>query len=143
MTTLTTQIIKKNNIDTTDYRLTTDNYNRPYITYTDSLTNNEIKHLLEDYTKVKDISLIEKGTHIRYFSKNNNGEYQFRTGGVLKINNEPDKFIILNNGRKSWSVQTKDTIFYSKVIINKIYANKNDKSLQIKQLIDFHKNKLT
>lgn len=105
-----------------------DNYVRPKQTYTDKLTTEEIEAKLEDYTKVEDLYKIPIGVHIRYFTKKN-GSTLFRLGGMLtKADGLPD-YIILNNGSKSWSVQTKDTTFFRKMSpkeIKSIYQQKID-----------------
>ena len=95
-------------------RLTNDNYNKPPVSFTESLSTYEIKKLLEGYEQVNDIGVIKKGTHLRYFSKNKDDTYKFRLGGKLTVNNTELKYIVLSNKSKTWSVQIKDTIFYAK-----------------------------
>jgi hypothetical protein len=95
-------------------RLTNDNYNKPPITYTESLSKDEIKELLKDYKKVENINDIKKGEHLRYFNKSVDEMYKFRLGGKLIINETLPKYIVLSNKKKTWSVQVKDTIFYCK-----------------------------
>lgn len=107
---------KKN---TNDKRLSTDGYKKNGNSFTDNLTKDEIKQLLEDYRKEK-IEKIARGKHVRYFATDNEGHKKFRTGGIL-INNAglPD-YVVLSNGGKNWSVQTEDTIFYVQMSISDI-----------------------
>jgi len=75
-----------------------DNYKRPEITYTDKLSKSQIKELLIDYERVKDVKELEKippGTHLRYFEMKNK-ELKFRTGGVLTVNSGLPDYIILS-----------------------------------------------
>jgi hypothetical protein len=96
-------------------RLTNDNYIKPPVTFTESLSTEEIKNSLNDYEQVNDISIIKKGTHLRYFSKNDDDTYKFRLGGKLIVNNSTtSKYVVLSNKSKTWSVQINDTIFYAK-----------------------------
>jgi hypothetical protein len=109
-----------NSVPKSETRLSTDSYKRPILTYTDKLTRDEINNKLDDYIEVKDgFKSVPEGTHIRYFSKVNK-TYKFRVGGTL-INKKglPD-YIVLSNGKKSWSVQMKDTIFFKKISILEI-----------------------
>jgi hypothetical protein len=96
-------------------RLTNDNYDKPPVTFTESLSTEEIKKSLEGYEQVNNIGIIKKGTHLRYFSKNEDDTYKFRLGGKLIVNNSTiSKYIVLSNKSKTWSVQIKDTVFYAK-----------------------------
>jgi hypothetical protein len=118
------------------------NYVKPKKTFTDQLTKDEIKHLLEDYEEVKDIKKLMKGTHIRYF-ENKDGEYLFRMGGIVTVIKEP-LYIVLSNGTRTWSVQLKeDTILFSKLsasILKKQYLEAlNEKQLEINELIAHNK----
>jgi hypothetical protein len=129
-----------------DQRLTTDNYIKHSISITDTKTKEEIKELLEDYEQISNdnLSNIPLGTHIRYFSKDKDGKYLFRMGGVLKNNKNCNQYIVLVNAhRKSWSVQTENTIFYAKKSIKKLkteYESKiHEKDELIKQLIFMNK----
>lgn len=126
-------------------RLTNDEYKKPPITFTESLAREDIKNLLEDYEQIEDISKITKGTHLRYFIKEKNGEYKFRMGGILTVNNNIPKYVILSNGKKSWSVQIKDTIFFNKKSIEKIKKEIEEEMFQkdekIKFLINHQKEK--
>lgn len=104
-------------------RLKNSKYKRPANTYTDLLTNDDIIDKLEDYKRVDDIFKVPLGTHIRYF-KNDKGKKKFRLGGVLIKNDGLPKYVVLSNGKFSWSVQIKDVVaFFRKMTINEI---KND-----------------
>jgi hypothetical protein len=98
-------------------RLSNDEYQKPPITYTDSLSKEEIKNFLKDYEEISSdkISTVKKGTHLRYFSKNDDGTYKFRLGGNLIVNNTLPNYIVLSNKKKSWSVQTHNTIFFVEI----------------------------
>ena len=82
---------------------------------TDQLSKEQIEELLEDYNKVDDIYQVPLGVHMRYFS-NIDGKMVFRRGGLLHKNTGLPDFVILAQnptGKPGWSVQVKDTIFYS------------------------------
>ena len=91
------------------------NYQRPKYTYQEQLTADEIEKLLQGYEQVESIIDIPINTHIRYFTTDNNGDHKFRMGGFLHDKSNADKYIILSNGTKSWSVQIKDTVFFKKL----------------------------
>ena len=100
-----------NNITT---RLSRDtNYNKKK-SYQETLSPDEIKKKLDEYRQIEDIDNISLNTHIRYFTINpQNNTKQFRLGGFLtKI--EPE-YIILSNGKLSWSVQLKNSILFEKM----------------------------
>ncbi len=95
-------------------------YERPKTTFTDNLDKEDVEKKLEDYQKVDDLTKVPLGTHLRYFTKKD-GELIFRMGGVLKINKDLPKFVILKNAvGVEWSVQVADTIFYKKMTIQEI-----------------------
>jgi hypothetical protein len=105
--------------------LVNDNYKMPKETYTDRLDENDIGDLLSDYVKVDNIMEVSVNTHIRYFTlitDKTKGTItrKFRMGGFLSNKNNGHVYIILSNGRKTWSVQTKNTVFYRKLTINEI-----------------------
>lgn len=92
-------------------------YKRPDRTYQDKLSYDEIKEKLKNYVKVKDLTQIPLNTHIRYIERKINPltqklETKFRLGGYLVNNKNPDKYIVLSNGRVKWSVQVPNTVFY-------------------------------
>ena len=97
-------------------RLTSDkNYKRPEKTYQDTLTNQEIKEKLKEYKKCKDIRQVSIGTHIRYFTTDTNNQKVFRLGGTLNKVDPEGRFVVLGNGKLSWSVQIGGTQFWQKM----------------------------
>ena len=106
-------------------KLGTDNYKRPTKTFTDKLTKNDIENKLEDYKKVEDIYRVPLGTHMRYFLIEK-GSKKFRTGGILHRNDGLPKYVILSNGKFTWSVQIKNTIFYRKMTLKEIKEEYED-----------------
>jgi len=91
-------------------------YNRPKKTYQDTLSNDEIKEKLKEYKKVSDIKKVIIGTHIRYFTKDKEGNKVFRLGGFLSKFGDDYKYVILSNGTISWSVQNNSTTdFFAKM----------------------------
>ena len=124
-------------------RLTKDNYKRPKKTFQESLSTEEIKEKLLDYEKVDDIKTIPLKTHVRYFTyvenpKTNKVEKLFRLGGMLSNKDNVDKYVVLSNGSKSWSVNTHKAIFFKKLtteeIHNKYISRINELELQVKKL---------
>jgi len=93
-------------------------YKGPKKTFTQELTKDEIFKLLEGYKKVEYDDL-NKGFHVRYFSKNSKtGKMEFKMGGmILKIYEE---FVVLSSGTLNWSVQKKDTHFYQQMSMEQI-----------------------
>lgn len=86
-------------------------YVKPKQTTTESMSNDDIKNVLQDYTRVEANQLI-KSDHVRYFVINPDKTTDFRIGGwVLKTDGFPD-YIVLTNGKNNWSVQCTNTIFY-------------------------------
>ena len=93
---------------------------RPKQTIQDTLTPDQIKEKLLGYVKVDSISSVPLKSHVRYMTlstdpKTNELVQQFRLGGFLANKDHCDKYVILNNGSKSWSVQVGKTIFYRKI----------------------------
>ena len=80
-------------------------YTRPNKTITDMLQSPEAyKEKLKGYTEVKDIDYVSINTHVRYFTYDlPESKWKFRTGGLLKKKHQ--KYVILSNGKYSWSVQ--------------------------------------
>ncbi|BCS82946.1 hypothetical protein QLL95_gp1177 [Cotonvirus japonicus] len=90
------------------------NYIRPKKTYQESLSMDEISEKLQGYEIVDNIQDIPLNTHIRYFIEQD-GIRLFRTGGFLYNKKNADKYVILNNGKNTWSVQIEGTTFYRKL----------------------------
>lgn len=92
------------------------NYKKTGKSYQEKLSPNEIKKKLEEYSQVKDIKEVDIGTHLRYFTFNpKTGEKQFRLGGFLSKIDKEMKYVILQNGSFSWSVQLSNVIFFKKM----------------------------
>lgn len=100
-------------------------YVRPTYTVQDTLTEKEINIMLEDYIEItiEDLLSVNINTHIRYFSVEINNGYAkkvFRIGGNLVKVDKKFRYIVLRNGKESWSVQAKNTIFYKQITIDEI-----------------------
>jgi hypothetical protein len=95
-------------------KLTKDTYKQPKYTYTEKLTKEEIASKLEDYKKVNDISTVLNGTHLRYFITKD-GKKLFRMGGHIINKDGLPEYIVLSNGKNSWSVQLDGTTFFQKM----------------------------
>lgn len=94
--------------------LGSDGYKRPEQTYQDKLTDDDVAEKLFNYDKVSDIYKVPLGTHLRYFVIVDNDTTKFRLGGYLyRVDGLPD-YVILSNGGRTWSVQTKTAVFYQK-----------------------------
>jgi hypothetical protein len=145
----------------TEKRISKDNYVRPKHTIQDKLTQEEIDDKLEDYIEIEPakLSKVPIGTHIRYFIKmaDKHGIIKkvFRLGGQLKNKDNCDKYIILSNGKITWTVQVENAILYKKMSIEEIkeeYDNivtdlesqisilKKDNKKLLKKLLDYEKN---
>ena len=98
-------------------RLTnTTGYARPKKTYQDTLSNKDIKDKLADYKKCTDIRKVSIGIHLRYFTTDpQTKEKLFRLGGTLNKIDPEGRYVILNNGTVSWSVQINGTQFWQKL----------------------------
>jgi hypothetical protein len=113
-------------------------YNRPKKTFTEKLSKSEIMSKLEDYKKTT-IDKISLGTHVRYFVVDSEGNKLFRMGGQLTKNDGMPQYVILSNGKNSWSVQTSTTIFFKKMSLPEIKQEHEikilDKDKKIKELL--------
>jgi hypothetical protein len=100
-------------------RLTADtDYKKEGKSLQQTLSPNEIKEKLQEYTQINDIGEAPLNSHIRYFTIDKNGKKQFRLGGFLtKIDND---YVILSNGKLSWSVQKNNSIFFKKMSYNEL-----------------------
>ena len=119
--------------------LAEDKYKRPKQTYTDKLDEDDIANKLVDYIKVDNINDVKLNTHLRYFTleadkKNGFVTRKFRMGGFLSNKNNPDKYLILSNGRKSWSVQTANSVFYRKMTNEEIKDEYEDEIEELKKI---------
>ena len=95
-------------------RITKDSsYNRPNITITDSLQNNDdVKEQLQNYAEVdyEELCYIAKGTHIKYITEVN-GKKKFRLGGFLELI-KPDYIVLKNSSGLTWCVQKDKSLFF-------------------------------
>ena len=117
---ITKEITKETNLQKNQENK--DKYKKPEITYTDKLSKSQIRQLLFDYEEIKsldELQKIEPGTHLRYF-ENKDNELKFRTGGILTVIKGFPDYLILNNGKLSWSVQIKNTIFFKRITVDEI-----------------------
>ena len=110
-------------------------------TVKNTLSNDQIKERLKEYKLVEDISKVNIGTHLRYFTIKPDGSKLFRLGGFLNKINLNDGYIVLGNNKITWSVQIKTSKFYKKMtyreLKKKIEAKINTKYLKkIKELIE-------
>jgi hypothetical protein len=141
-------------------RITKDGYSRPKHTIQDKMTEEEIDEKLADYLEVEDIKKVPIGTHIRYFTliPDAKGEIKkaFRLGGQLHNKDNADKYIILSNGKVTWTVQMETSVLYRKMTIEEIkddYENvikeleqevvqlKKDNKKLLKKIMELEKNK--
>jgi hypothetical protein len=117
-------------------------YIRPTKTMQDNLTTEEIQEKLKGYVQVENIGDVEINTHIRYFTTDNNGNKLFRLGGFLQNKRDCQTYVMVTNGKLTWSVQTKGTVFFRKQThkeeietIKRVYMAKlKEKDNQIKLL---------
>jgi hypothetical protein len=118
-----------------------DNYKKPPQTYTDLLTKKDIQNKLLDYEKVDKLDDNIIGFHCRYFELKDN-EYKFRMGGLIKNVGLPE-YVVMTNGKVSWSVQVKNCIFFKRITIKSIKDEYEkviiDKDNQINELTLFIK----
>ena len=127
---------------------------RPTKTFQEKLTNENIEQLLEDYIEVDQDQLfkIPINSHLRYYTikelPNGSREKLFRMGGQLMNKDNCNEYVILSNGKNSWSVQTKTSIIYRKLKIDELKDNfeqqikdKNNTINKLKKQIDNLKNK--
>jgi hypothetical protein len=88
-------------------------YTGPKKTFTEKLTKNEIKNLLDGYTETP-FDKLHIGHNVRYFVNNvKSGNLDFRMGGfIIKIEED---FVIISNGTVNWSAQKKNTIYWEQI----------------------------
>ena len=97
------------------------------------LSIEEIKEKLKEYTRIDDISKVNIGTHLRYFTIESNGNKLFRLGGFLNKVNLKDGYVVLGNNKITWSVQIKTSIFYKKMNYREL-KKKIEKKIKSKYL---------
>lgn len=105
-----------------------DNYQRPEKTYTESLTEDDIKAKLVNYEKIDSTEMLVRGNHIRYYSpsKDDPTKLKFCVGGFVK--SKHDEYLVLSQNvfgkGKTWSVQKKGAVFYRKLAPNEILTRR-------------------
>lgn len=87
------------------------------------MSEKDIKDKLKEYTLVDDITKVDIGTHLRYFSIDDKGKKLFRLGGFLNKVNFKDGYIVLGNNKITWSVQIKTSEFYKKMSYSELKRN--------------------
>ena len=128
-------------------RLNKDGYVKKNETYQETLKEEDIIKLLEDYKEIdnEDIGKIPLNTHLRYFvlKDTQNGQQKlFRMGGILSNKDNCDDYIILSNGKNSWSVQTKKSIIYRKMTLDEIKEELNNIILDKDNIIKKYKKEI-
>lgn len=123
------------------------NYKRPEKTYQESLTTDQIKEKLKDYVKVDDLSKVPINSHVRYFiyqedPQTHKAKRLFRLGGRLIKKDNHDKYVVLSNGKQSWSVNTSNSVFFRQLRTEEVHDKYEDKVNQLKQTIDILQRKL-
>jgi hypothetical protein len=99
--------------------------NKQNESYTDKLDEDDIMTKLEDYVKVENIAEVSLNTHVRYFllvtdKKKGTITRKFRLGGFLSKRDPEGKYVILSNGKTTWSVQVESAVFYRKMTITEV-----------------------
>jgi hypothetical protein len=111
-------------------------YSRPKHTIQDKISDEEINEALKNYIECDDISKVNIGSHLRYFTntinKNGETERKFRFGGFLKNKDNCDKYVILTNNTVSWSVQVDNVTFFKKMSLDEI-KDEYEKIIEEKQ----------
>lgn len=121
-------------------RLNNDNYNRPKKTFQENLSEDEIKSRLQNYTLVKNISDVSINSHLRYFSYKEDPKTKktvklFRMGGILKNKDKAEDYVVLSNGTKSWSVNTKKSTFFKKMTVEEVQDKYSGRIKELEQQI--------
>ena len=102
-------------------------YNRPKKLINKNFHLKKLKKKLLEYQQVDDITKVPLNTHVRYFSFNSKtGKKQFRLGGFLTRKEPDDPYVILSNGKSSWSVQKNSSIFFKKMSIKDLRLEYED-----------------
>lgn len=131
--------------------LTKSNFQRPKITYTDTLQNKKsMTEKLKNYERTDNIEDVPINTHVRYVTLDAGKKQVFRLGGLLKKIHS--KYVQLSNGTHLWSVQRNhyadddpdkedepifETVFFRIISKNKQIDNqKKEMDGQNQQLMD-------
>jgi hypothetical protein len=124
-------------------RISQDGYIKSSNTVQENLTQEDIDLLLEDYNEVVDIIELKPTLEVKYFTTIKNKKL-FRMGGTIIKVDFDKKYIVLTNGKITWSVQLNNkNNFYRKMTLNEVkefYENElNNMELNInkyKQIIE-------
>ena len=122
-----------------------DGYVRPQKTFTDNLSKEEIRSMLDDYIQVThdELATVKLGTHIRYFITDPNGVQHFRLGGILLNVSGVPVYIVLGNGRSTWSAQMKGSTFFKKLTVPEFRAKiANECKAQTDGIIEMQKREI-
>lgn len=122
-------------------RLGNDDYERPKQTLQEKMSDVEVGEKLRDYVKVESIMDIDVGTHVRYF-KNENGEMKFRLGGNIIKKDTEGRYVVLSNGKASWSASTNACIFYRKLTLADLREIHNREKKEYEEAIIQYKQKV-
>ena len=89
-------------------------------TFQETLDDDAINNLLKNYKEIDNSELykIPLNTHLRYYVTNvlPNGNINkvFRMGGILTNKDNADSYVVLSNGKMSWSAQVNKSQFFRK-----------------------------
>jgi hypothetical protein len=115
-------------------RLSNDNFDRPEITFQDTIqNNNDMEKYLKNYTKVKDIDRVALGTHLRYVTIDKDKKVAFRLGGRLM--KKEHKYVVLSNGKQAWSVQKLHYLDDGKPPVETAFFKQTDKYDKLLEII--------
>ena len=128
-------------------RLNRDKYERPQTTFQETLTKDDIKEKLIGYEKVADISKVPINTHIRYFSYVEDPATRkvnkvFRMGGFLYRKENADQYVVLSNGKSTWSVNSKKSCFFRKMKPEEVQAKYLSQISELKETVRSLKHQL-
>lgn len=114
------------------------------ISPTATLSYDEIKNKLINYEQIDDTASLVHGNKIKYFEILDNGKYKFKLGGCVIVNKHP-VYIVLTNGKTSWSVQLENHIIFREIDIDTVRLKYEEiikkKDKQIAELVYLLKNK--
>ena len=99
-------------------------YVRPNKTFTDTLSDKDVRAMLEDYIEVKPKDYekqLTMNSDIRYFTFRD-GERIFRMGGTVASTKGIPIYLVLKNKKtnSTWSIQLKDCIVYKRMSLEEI-----------------------
>ena len=120
-------------------KIKNDNYVKPNITAIDLLTPGDIKKRLINYEKITTecVEILVPSTRIQYFEIMKDNKFRYKPGGAIIKNGYPD-YLVLSNGRISWSVQLKNHIIFKEInvdtIVNEYKEKLKKKDLNIRNL---------